>query len=148
MEQKIEDYLHLYLGCDVTDGEHVMKLLSVGIYGYTAANDEVKSQGMFHRVKPILRPLSSMTEEEKTTIGKMAGWYEGGVIFNEHHFEIKHDTFKEMAFDSLTRANEHDADRLGPKAYFEMMPYLLSRSFDLFGLIEAGLAISSTTIKP
>lgn len=66
------------------------------------------------QVKPILRPLSSMTEDEYLEA------HEIGAAFNE---ENRYELMQSMA--AVTQ-------------------YLLSKGFDLFGLIESNLAISST----
>lgn len=100
-----KDYLHLYLGCEVViekssywcvhefdyhKGEK--RLLLPSVLTWVRNNEMI--------VKPILRPLSDMTEEE----------------------------------DAI------DCD-LSPAEKFR---FRLSKDFDLFGLIEAGLAIDKT----
>jgi len=129
METKTQDYLHLYLGCDVmveslalsndnTPGNSQIKgpfkLVAVGIMeqtvhvkldGYTVTASDI--------IKPILRPLSDITEEEATECGWM------GLFTLEHFAEKK--LYKPTSFH-----------------------YLLKRGFDLLELIEAGLAIDKT----
>lgn len=86
--------------------------------GTTYGNDDVQY------FEPILRLLSSMTEEEKKEVG-FAG------------FQALRETFGEPAL---------------PAKYISCMwaakqtTYLLSKHFDLFNLIPDGLAIDAATI--
>jgi hypothetical protein len=90
MEKKIEDYLHLYLGCQVK----IYNLHSVGKFhcidklGKIIVDfDDYSKSCLMHEVKPILRPLSDMTEEERSEIFKMVFGREfpsnGGIRFIE-----------------------------------------------------------------
>lgn len=103
--KNIKDYLHLYLGCDCLYNERSALpnerfVLTIGnVFWAQSHTDEFKL---------ILRPLSSMTEDEK---------------------------------DSLIQMYVNTPDNL---ASAERVRYLLSKHFDLFGLIEAGLAIDAT----
>jgi hypothetical protein len=145
---KISDYIHYYIGSEVLFDNKVNKILGTRVMSNGDVMVAINGNSFWaDECKPLLRKLNSMTEEEKTKIGSIAGWYEGKKIINEHHLNIAHDTMKEMAYDALTRANEYDADRLGPAAYFLMVPYLLRQGFDLFGLCDAGLAVDKNEIK-
>lgn len=73
--------------------------------------------------KPTLRPLSDMTEEERKEV------------------EFK----REILYDIHER-NSKDPDTLIMCG--DITKYLLKQGFDLFGLIEAGLAIDKTTLNP
>lgn len=117
MKKDIKDYLHLYLGCEIithsVDGKQVAKQIL-----NTSWLDEI--QRGYNPVKPILRPLSNMTEEE----GK-----EAESAWNEF-----------MGFgETISRGMNC--------AHANRIKYLLSKGFDLFGLIEAGLALDKTTLK-
>jgi hypothetical protein len=109
----MKDYLHLYLGCQ---------------FEYTiimADKTLLKQEGVFYldyqflykwsvdyiKIKPILRPLSDMTDKEYQEVSYL-------------HLPVKE--FGEYQFSA------------------EMYKYLLSKHFDLFGLIEAGFAIDKT----
>jgi hypothetical protein len=110
--KEIKDYLHLYLGCEMltVDGRIVtLNLTNLGFALKGIIGSELS--------KPILRPLSDMTEEEK--------------------IELK------LNMVQATTLN-HAPEIMWT---FEQMRILLSKCFDLFGLIEAGLAIDKTAIK-
>jgi hypothetical protein len=66
--------------------------------------------------KPILRPLSDMTQKERKQIGPT--WHK------EYEPEITDNEFNT-----------------------EEIRLMLSKGFDLFGLIDAGLAIDKTTLQ-
>lgn len=116
MEKNIKDYLHLYLGCevlvldldgqtfkdkieDVFDRKHG-KGFSIYEFGDCPFDDHDE---YYQEIKPILRPLSDMTKEEREYVR---------VKFNH--------------------------------GSAESFIWHLSKHFDLFGLIEAGLAIDKT----
>lgn len=124
MKKDIKDYLHLYLGCecmtedgrrgrfsgfDVVEKNYSIVMITVRFsddpldHDWTVLNDNEECD----RIKLILRPLSDMTEDEKT-----------------EEYKIGLDPGIE-----------------------EQFRWLLSKGFDLFGLIEAGLAIDKTTLK-
>lgn len=114
MEKKIKDYLHLYLGCDAmiyNDKSFIMDKV-------TSSSLNIED-GSVTKIKPILRPLSDMTEQES---------YELCWQKNQNHMKLNW---------SLNESAIHPNEFL----------YLLKQGFDLFGLIESGLAIDKTTIK-
>jgi len=86
----------------------------------TIKGPTITNSGLIWKVEPILRPLSDMTEEEYATML---------IIANQNNIKIL----------------ERDEIVLRQTAP-EIMRYLLSKSFDLFGLIDAGLAIDKTKI--
>ena len=151
MENKLLDYAGYYIGCGCVNtwfpDDHGAynpgwKLIGVRAdYPKPYCLDSGTSITWTDSIKLILRQLECITDEEKTHIGKLAGWYEGKKIINNHHFEIAHDVLKEMAYDCLITADNNVDDRLGPKAYFSFIHYLLKQQFDIFGLIELGFAI-------
>ena len=117
----IKDYLHLYLGCEVLTNDHELGRNKkqrgrtgtfVGFADYhrmdCRLNFRAGPEGRcnIYLLKPILRPLSDMTLEER-----------------KESYRLK--------------------DDLGIGTV-ELFRWLLSKGFDLFGLIEAGLAIDKT----
>lgn len=123
--KKIEDYLHLYVGCEVLvkkpDQELVFELVGLSFDSFNRVGNSERaalirnSTGIWPMklkwFKLLLRPLSSMTDG--------------------HHKAAKAITHQ----DAWVR----DAERTR---------FLLSEGYDLFGLIEEGLAIDSTQQKP
>lgn len=128
MEKNIKDYLHLYIGCEVSTPDGFRKMLCYNNYFdlvYVETNPETiapsKAYYTYHinEVKPVLRTLSNMNDEEdKECSNIMFGEFASKVVRkNIIHYEG------------------------------EKIKYLLSKHFDLFNLIEAGLAIDKTTLK-
>jgi hypothetical protein len=108
MEKNIKDYLHLYIGCraEATTVEGAVSNVAIS---YTLLHDW---DGWLERIKPILRKLSSMTEEEfQHMINE--GWIGAPTFTNWTKIVYKPEQFR----------------------------YLLAKGFDLFGLIDSGLAI-------
>jgi hypothetical protein len=132
MEKNIKDYLHLYLGCEVWYNNKLWDL--VGVSKPYSTNDKMlvnvdlrpEGQGFrsisYHSssftdlslIKPILRPLSDMTDVEND---RYYSFYSSPLTMNTMQAIIA------------------DAQAIG---------FLLSKHFDLFGLIDAGLAIDAT----
>ncbi len=154
MEKKIEDYLHLYLGCEMERGGIV-----------TGALLQAAKEAAFNAwldFKPILRPLSDMTEEEAADVYTI----ERDRIL--HTPTIDHDLSKRIDFGwVVTRLDHMNIGLLirfdgvcykvvdeGKRPTIEpamnqplIFHYLLSKRFDLFNLIPDGLAIDKTTLK-
>lgn len=130
MSKELKDYLHLY--CNpfskikvLIDGKEVKYLWDIdvadgGYVNITAADKEFRSieiaedddgwnvyndDESLSRIKPFLRPVSNMTQEESHR------WNNGANSYQSYAARVK---------------------------------YLLDRHIDLFGLIEAGLAIDKT----
>lgn len=120
----IKDYLHLYLGCEVSvtnlDGRYT-RLITHEFFSTFYNEDD----GAFYNdPKPILRPLSDITDDEIDDVWNLEEPEHVLVMAYE-----KNNVVRKVALCS------------------ERTRYLLSRGFDLFGLIEAGLAIDKTTLK-
>lgn len=158
MRIELKDVLHLYLGCECvrTDTNKSMRLVSVYEYGENWHPDdkcvrfesaEWKWSAVQQWVKPVLRKLNSMT------------WDEAKEYFNKPEAElIKVERKKNAAiFDyrwvsdkvnnddgySYSGIAISDNELLTP----QQVAWLLSRGFDLFGLIETGQAIDATKEK-
>lgn len=121
MKKELKDYLHLYIGSKVwtthlalNNGEP--QALTVSI------NNLFDILYKYHDSKLILRPLSSMTEDD----------------VKEENLEIS-DLFYEII----------PSHRKRGYFYFtaNQVHWLLSRGFDLFGLIDSGLAVNAETLK-
>jgi len=129
MNKELKDYLHLYLGCDlvsVATGKVVGRM-----EGIVAGNAHFRVSGIWYsgpitNYKLALRHLSDMTEEEKRMVG-----FEAYQVLRKDDFGSNVIPSKVVGFMWAAKQTS----------------YLLSKHFDLFGLIEAGLAIDKTKIK-
>lgn len=116
MDKKIEDYLHLYLGCEfvlkIKDTDNYSAPMTFGVDALAAASFPQNSD---FRITPILilRPLVSLTLEEDQVI-----------------------------FPANNRGHKIDMHW-----FPEGFAWLLKNQFDLFGLIESGLAISKVEVS-
>jgi len=141
-QKKLSDYLHLYLGCDLyihEQGETPFKskFEAIDVTGRPIAKEyDHHILWKFDEVKPILRPLSDMTEDE----------------FNEIKLEFSVDilnayispaTYHDRPWHVIVLENRLQTNTLK----FNDGMILLRKHFDLFGLIESGLAIDKTTYQ-
>ncbi len=130
--KEIKNYLHLYLGCECYDhfNDVTINLTPLAYAGWDKREDE--------QIKLILRSLSDMTELEAIELAKLSEMDEH---FNEVRWE--RNTYNDIIV-SWQGANEDREvfNATGERFYCaEQFTWLLSKHFDLFGLIEAGLAI-------
>jgi len=139
---KFKEVAHLYIGCKVkypdSDDKMIVATLSgvnsqsfettysrkkKGCIGDYITSNDGKQRGhncYIENVKPILRSLSSLTEEEAT---------EG------------------LGYDNLIYKPFKVCNNFSSRSVFSAKEFvfLLSKGFDLFGLIESGEAIDATT---
>jgi hypothetical protein len=132
MEKKIEDYLHLYLPYDIKvmfyDGERGKTVISeiASLSKEEIILNDPEDDYVFDLKKDswalqlILRPLPDITDKEFAEMLEIA---------NQNNYK-------------LLERDEIVLRQTAP----EIMRYLLSKSFDLFGFIDAGLAIDKTKI--
>lgn len=137
MKTEFKDVAHLYLGCEVEahpkhyedkaikgrlDGVVLNRVFvqCFDVFGNPWSENEVTSLEKlpFDKIKPILRPLSDMTEEEKAQLRDFMGW--------ARYVEY-------LKFGLCTP---------------EGVAYLLKQGFDLFNLIPSSQAIDRTTLQP
>lgn len=117
MEKKIENYLHLYLGCEVIADIYqgnIKALLNGVSFTHDSVDVRIRTLNCLEylpasKIKLILRPLSDISEKEEDYV------------------------------------NQINCNKL--YGMTEITVYLLSCSFDLFDLIENNLAIDKTQIK-
>ena len=101
----------------VSTGEDNLELVKVDILnGVVYLFSESFLEFDISEVKPYLRPMSSMTEEER----------------NEY-FDFRSQELQRVAFAEVGRE----------EAISEVMDWLLSHHFDIRGLIEKGLALEA-----
>jgi hypothetical protein len=154
MEKKLQNYLYLYLGCDVlVDGKDIGKLIGYETRGFgtddfmilytvqlsekeddwTVYNDDEKMQ----RIKPFLRPLSDIQKEEVADLMRVDGFIVKG-NFSYSFFQIE---FKDLY--EVTHFKHLYIHQLDPNQFL----FLLSKGFDLLGMIEAGFAMDKAKIE-
>lgn len=176
MEKNINDYAHLYLGCeceidcwkdaedDMPGSEKTRKVIEL--------DAQVLEDLEWFKPTPILRPLSDMKNTEinaiatlilgkETTCGKI-DWTDDKTFCcaywkKEESLDIRYD-FIEMGMHISNIGNNFRIDHVwnyikgnGTGCSHEPLHnsheitlYLLRQSFDIFGLIESGLAIDKT----
>lgn len=125
--KKIEDYLHLYLGCEV--------IYMDGNAGYTLNIErlhDILTTGNFLRWKPILRPLSDIVQSDYLELYDILNEAE------DRDYGEQSDSYKR---------NYAALNTCGVEYKPIVFKYLLSKHFDLFNLIGEGLALDKTTLK-
>jgi len=148
----IKDYIHYYIGCPfiynggpkVWDGWEGFKK---GGAWYYKDDNFIKMGGhdfMLSKIQLVLRRLSDMTEEEAVKLIHLRSdalidiqdveLSEGGTGINyTHRYRIASRRFKKFCYlRDLNSSQFH---------------YLLKQGFDLFGLIDAGLAVDAKTLN-
>lgn len=127
--KELKNYIHLYLGCDILvekSNYHFVHSLSIYVGDVKKMTAELLynlSVGSGIIIKPILRPLSDLTEYEA---------YEYACI-----------TFPSIKRNQVSLKGCIKEINNGLKA--EEVRYLLSKHFDLFNLIAEGLALDKNT---
>jgi hypothetical protein len=112
----LKDYLHLYLGCKGIAKTIAPFKTKLVAYNPTMDLREGVDLGNAeqYKFKPLLRPFSDLTDQERNELAR---------IIEPFDDEITGETLQMMA--AITH-------------------FLISKGFDLFGLIPAGLAIDKT----
>lgn len=165
--KEIKDYLHLYLGCecvtddgrtgwfagfDICEKDYSIVMITVRFPGEEEDWSVLNDNDECDRIKLVLRPLSDMTEEEAAHIGQLVYGKPDSVKWRIEHkngyLKIYRKHYQKAITIDYASADLdfYDGDELDTSLrQIEIFQYLLSKSFDLFGLIDAGLAIDKTT---
>lgn len=130
--KKLEDYAHLYLCCNaiITDGDGKQKKFVLNAYNLNYYRDYISD------VKIILRPLESMTDEEKKNL---ANCLEGV----SHLSSISVLAEVNRLIDGWYRT----VTNIPPRNWMKASVYLRSIGIDVDLLEEAGLAVYETETK-
>jgi hypothetical protein len=168
MKTEIKDYLPLYLGCKF---KHDSDVGTYELCGYNIYNDHVQNAlGMdtysSKGTRLILRKLSDMTEEERKELWRLVFSMGNGKTFNDRFKDftgrvqfIDETTYYQVPRYIMMQGVERLAIESDGTVWadcdlhnwrhnqHEVTRWLLSKSFDLFGLIEQGLAIDKATLK-
>lgn len=146
MEKKLSDYFKFLVGCEcIKDGKvYIFTGFSVpySTTDTTLFNYQLRPKGKGfrsteyltspERFKPLLRPLSNITHIE---VASLIGVYDLAIEkanYESPFFQIQYrDENNEQQFKHAYLS------QLSPEQFL----FLLSKGFDLFGLIDAGLAL-------
>ena len=127
MKKELKDYAPLYLGCKMQYASHHEPQDEL----YTLRIDNLQEAIEFGDFL-VLRQLNNMTKMEKI------------IVFD---YEMNHDTYA----DSKVKAVDTWIERMDITRFRKWLPrtfkFLLSKHFDLFGLIECGLAVNATELN-
>jgi hypothetical protein len=128
----IKDYLHLYMGCAIADSSDndfiVCDELDADFLKYLLESPRLKD------FRLVLRPLSDISKEEVADLMGIEGFIQRG-NFCSPFFQCEYRDLEEE-----THCTHLYIHQLDPKHFL----FLLSKYFDLFGLINAGLALDKT----
>jgi hypothetical protein len=139
MTKDIKDYLHLYLMCSYQwlDGDMEWRRPEV-LTAYQL--NSIRQSG--REVRLLLRPLSDMTEEEVIKYLRL----KHNAYSGEYEIKLRDNgfwwLFKTIASDEKFKFFGEMLD----ESNSDQFRWILSKGFDLFGLIEAGLAIDKTKL--
>lgn len=149
---KLQDYLHYYMGCKAitTDDNEQAELVGVSDDNAHLVHDGTGSYGTcdISGVKPILRRLEDMTEVEGVDLAKLQHNPTRHKDIEVLYIKTEHLHYIDgtrWSGDGVSEYNEYFVDFSQMKA--DQFHYLLSKGFDLFGLIDAGLAVDIKTVE-
>jgi hypothetical protein len=96
------------------------------------------------RIKPLLRPLSDMTEDEAIELAALSEW-------KEHFRDVKleRNQFKDIIVTWQGAPETREVFNATGELFYcaEQILYLLKKRFDIFNLISSNQAIDLTTLK-
>jgi hypothetical protein len=136
--KQLKNYLPLYFGCDVQRKERSKsrKLTPSLLSGLL--EDET---GNCYGYRPVLRPLADMTKTEAIDVAGLSEW--------EGHFndvKAERNMFDDIVVSWQGACESREVFNATGEVFYcsEQFIWLLANRFDLFGLIEDGLAIDKT----
>lgn len=160
MKKKIEDYLHFYPKVDIAICEPGVEPISHHLEGFDWDNEQKpviaeRTDYPYSWIKPILRPLSDITDEEFKEV-VILNYSESRDVIEPFVFRVKRISALKQNTKYGTSIpyscfNTKDIHTItGTFSSMDMNPeqflYLLKQRFDLFNLIENGLAIDKTKL--
>lgn len=181
-ERKIQDFLHYYLGSQIQVEYGFPEDKKIGILtGFRAGagweiwphkepfvkvpvgNRVVPAIVRDELVKPILRNLTDITDDEAITVCELynplpfeghrkKNWQVDRSSVNEYQYLYLKNERNDFSFNidckewSLEMYNKNELCET--HNIMKSTHYLLMQGFDLFGLLESELAINKTTLKP
>lgn len=142
MNKDIKDYLHLYLGCNakVDTSKPDCLLITGEIIEIDSLCIDYCIHGNLATVLPILRPLSNMTGKEVIELFHLS--------YNDANYQFEEFQKVDNNEFGWRARNQNGMECFVPANSFkpEVFQWLLSKHFDLFGLIESNLALDKTKI--
>jgi hypothetical protein len=161
MAKKIEDYLHLYPKVSIAICEPNIEPVGHYLEGIDWHLDKAIAERVdypFEWIKPILRPLSDLKDEEAAAIFQIhrnndegLGGHDFYVQKQDHGFIVTRLDLMELhlmisdASGEIYMVADVPKQRIEPvRNVFLITKFLLSKHFDLFNLIKEGLAIQQT----
>jgi hypothetical protein len=154
--KKLKDYAPFYLGCECITPDGIMVLNGINatdskhsLWFYCRWNDKkncylpkqngdvLMKQSMvgkaykYSEIKLILRPLSDIKHEELIELYEILNSEEDDSVWEYEQYK------RNYAVINIS----------GPEFKASVFHFLLSKHFDIFSLIDAGLAIDKTTLK-
>ncbi len=161
MGKELKDVIHFYLGCDIEINvygkDRVATLMGIDPqYYHLKMPGDMAPTTYFNGkyvIKPILRQLSDITEEELRELICLR-YFENRDIFEQTLGRIeRREEYKmttrfgtSIPFSTFDKEGKHQmtgtfsSSSLNPY----QLQYLFKQGFDLFGLLESGQAISPT----
>jgi hypothetical protein len=160
MEKKLSDYIHYYIGCRIQKDSDALDYPTIeGVHNGHVIISEFRYKTphcdkifirprIWHTiefVKPILRKLDSLTDDE---IKEFIEW----ASLNEKYCDV---SFERGSFGIIVNysidAGDQGVHRQSHNITFHAfspkeLVWLLSKGFDLFFLIKNGLAIDAATL--
>ena len=141
--KQLKDYLHFYLGCECLLEDKVRVTLNGFENNHPVVLNKKDWQSarvnQMDLIKPILRPLSDMTQDEADVIWGILDW-------NERITGVARITDIIREFDVIEEDNDTTSN--AHWGYLcKILPYILKYGFDLFGLHEAGLCVYKEDLK-
>ena len=155
MNKKIEDYLPYYIGQKIL----VVKPSFAMMHNDCIHSGEIEtltpnllSKILYAtkvQVKPILRPLSDMTDEDANVVWEALGLnpdYEESMKRDGNNSATKSKYLQDYFFRKQVFGGH--SERFDFRENIVLVYTLLKMGFDLFGLIEANLAVDKTKEVP
>lgn len=136
MKKDINDYLHFYIGCEMIleKSGRIAKLLGVQYCedGIVVYDGKTWASIKYFPFKLLLRKVSSMTKQE---LKESAEIFTPGKVFSDKETDDAINFIRKQGINSISFEQTDD-----PTKPFNFFRWLLSKHFDVFGLIEAGVA--------
>lgn len=155
-EKSLRECLHFYLGCDVKTHKGIEKFVGINWdskeYPIITLAYASSVYGAYKRteIEPILRPLTSITDQEAIEIANMVAEYECGstewliershtcIILKCGHYSVTIFTY-EVIVSFKYKKEEEQIDNQA-----NLISYLLLKHIDVFNWLDEGLAINKT----